>query len=201
MYYSFFCCNKTMHFCCSWRVQVEIVTQMTQLVFWKSSVTNNQMFRSKCISSGVPKMSWQHDSKICWEHVCVCESVHMWHDSLSHCWSFSLFASAFPPSFLCFKVSSSLPSLLLPFLYLSSFLYSCCFIWLPDLSSVISVHPLHFDVSPHTTTKTRPLLTLHLSLILALLIFFPLCNHSIPLCFSPHPVHAFCCHVFFFKWI
>lgn len=87
-----------------------------------------------------------------------------------------------PPS----SVLQPLPRcpLSLTVLYLSSFLCSCCFIWLPDLSSVISVHPLHFDVSPHTATKTRPLLTLHH------LSFFSLCNISIP-----NPVHTFCCHV------
>lgn len=70
-----------------------------------------------------------------------------WCFSIFHCQPLSLFASAFPPSFLCFKVASFLPSLLLPVLYLSPFLSSCCYIWLPDLSSVIPVHPLHFDVS------------------------------------------------------
>lgn len=53
------------------------------------------------------------------------------------------------------------PSLVLPVLYSSPFLSSCCFIWLPDLSSLISGHPLHFDLSPHTavltTTKRRGL--------------------------------------------
>lgn len=213
IYYSLCCCVycRIMHLWCSWEIQVEVAAQILHNYCFER-VTNSQMFRSKCISSGVPKKKaelatelrqnllrthepalsvvkalllnfgtgklkmnkhafreawillynmWQNVYTSCVKcvYVSFCTNV-TWCFSMFHCWSLSLFASAFPPSFLCFKVSSSLPSFWLPVIYLSSFLYSCCFIWLPDLSSVISVHPLHFDVSPHATTKTWPLLTL-----------------------------------------
>lgn len=110
--------------------------------------------------------------------------------SIFHCQSFSLSASplplkTFPLSFLS---SSSYP-LSCPF---CPFLSSCCFIWVPDLSSLISVHPLHFDVRPHTatlaTTKTNPFVIPHPSLTLCLLfLFFFLWLLFFHLCvFMPH---------------
>lgn len=102
------------------------------------------------------KIFWQ-----CVLSVCVRTVVERYF-SIFHCQSFSLSASplplkTFPLSFL----SSSSYSLSCPFCPFPS---SCCLIWVPDLSSLISVRPLLFDVRPHTatltTTKTKPPLIL-----------------------------------------
>ena len=138
---------------------------------------------------------WQNTFTACveWMGPLLCVCAQMWHDVSAY--SIVSGSPFSPPSFLCFKVSSSLPSLLLPVLYFSPFLSSCCFIWLPDLSSVISVHPLHFDVSPHTatltTTKTR--------LVLALYLFFSLFVSLIK-CVLSCSIQLFCCISFFFTF-
>ncbi len=116
----------------------------------------------------------KHFHSLRWVCVTVYVSAQMWHDVSAY----SIVShSPFLPQ-LSLSPSSVLkslplsPSPLLRVLYFSPSLSSCCFIWLPDLSSLISVHPLHFDVSPHTatltTTKTMPLLTLYLSPALCL---------------------------------
>lgn len=83
---------------------------------------------------------------------------------------------AFLPSFLWFSVSSSysLLCISLPFsIPVVSYGFQTFF-------SVISVHPLHFDASPHTTTKTRPIP--HLSLACCLSHLFPLLCLFCPSC-------------------
>ena len=118
--------------------------------------------------------------------VCVTESVHrcdlmFQHIPLSVTLPFCLGFPSLLPLFQSLFLSPL--TLLPPVLYFSAFLSSCCFIWLPDLSSLISVHRLHFDVSPHTatltTTKTRPCRTLHLPLALCL-------SYNVCFCLAPY---------------
>lgn len=119
---------------------------------------------------------------------CLCESVHRCDMMFQHILLSATLPFSLPPS----SVVKSLP--------LSPLSYSMSYISFPfslpvvsygfQTFPLISVHPLHFDVRPHTatltTTKTRPLLALYLSLALCLSSNLSCSTHfSCPSFFAP----------------
>lgn len=87
---------------------VRVSQRLCFAIFWSGKLKMNKyVFREIVYSYSTCDKTLSHHVF----PVCVCESDVTWCFSIFHCQSLSLFALAFPPSFLYFKVSSSLSSL------------------------------------------------------------------------------------------